>query len=89
MVFPGVPDTRASDFLFRSLFIIDDLPTFDRPANANSSISDLGYCDFDTADFSNCALLKFIFGCILSPFPKSNHINAFSITVSMLDTGIK
>jgi hypothetical protein len=37
-VFPGTDETRAKDFLFKILFIKDDLPTFDLPAKAISSL---------------------------------------------------
>src|SRR5437868_2111253 len=37
-VFPGVEEVLARPFLLTSILISDDLPTFERPINANSSL---------------------------------------------------
>lgn len=42
-VLPGVDDVLARLFRFVSIFIKDDLPTFDRPMKANSGLSGAGH----------------------------------------------
>ena len=44
-VFPGTELTLASALRPKTLFISEDLPTFDRPAKAISILSDLGSCE--------------------------------------------
>ena len=50
IVFPGVPLTRAKDFLPRRVFMSDDFPTFDRPENAICGMASRGNCDGKPAD---------------------------------------
>ena len=42
-VFPGVDDVLASPLCLVSMFMSDDLPTFERPMNANSGMSPSGH----------------------------------------------
>jgi hypothetical protein len=39
---PGLPDTRASPSAFVRRLMRDDLPTFERPMNANSGNEEAG-----------------------------------------------
>jgi hypothetical protein len=42
-VFPGVDEVLASFFLPVSILMSDDLPTFERPINANSGLPSCGH----------------------------------------------
>ena len=59
-VLPGVWDTFASPLRLNSLFRSDDLPTFDRPANAISGRVEAGSCDDVPNDRSKTTLLMFM-----------------------------
>src|SRR5699024_5527406 len=59
-VFPGFDDVWAKFFRLIILLINEDLPTFDRPAKANSGRRSLGYCFCDTALMSSSAFVIFI-----------------------------
>jgi hypothetical protein len=61
MVFPGAEDTRASDFLPRSVFISELLPTLDLPDNAISGCGFFGNCLELPTVSDILALLTFIF----------------------------
>ncbi len=52
-VFPGSPEILASPGRPVSIFIMDDLPTFERPINPNSGISGEGHCFNDVLLFIN------------------------------------
>jgi GTP-binding protein EngB required for normal cell division len=55
-VLPGLTDVLDSVQLFVSVFISDDLPTFDLPIIANSGKSDIGHSSNFDALFTKTAL---------------------------------
>jgi hypothetical protein len=50
---PGVFEVRASALRFASALSSDDLPTFERPANATSGTTGFGRCSSLGADLRN------------------------------------
>lgn len=54
---PGVLDTMAREACLVSMFMSDDLPTFDLPITANSGRSVRGHCATVTLLFTNRAVL--------------------------------
>jgi hypothetical protein len=56
-VFPGVADVLANPFLLVIMLMREDLPTFDRPMNANSGRVGFGHFDNSTEDLMNSACL--------------------------------
>lgn len=61
--FSGTADTLASDFLPNILFISDDFPTFDRPANTISRLSGAGICLKVPYEAQNSAFRNSIKSC--------------------------
>jgi hypothetical protein len=46
LVFPGVEEVLAKDFLCNKVLIKEDFPTLERPAKTNSGFPVLGKVDF-------------------------------------------
>src|SRR5262249_27609023 len=60
---PGVFETRTSFRRAHSVLIIDDLPTFERPAKATSGSEGLGHCCSVVAVIKNRASSTRIMAC--------------------------
>ena len=82
-VLPGVWDTFAKALRLNSLFKSDDLPTFERPANAISGTVEGGSCDEMPNDRSKATLLMFMMRSLRS-LPRAVRCGGAVVVTSMV-----